>query len=42
MSVAKVVCVEIQAYPTAIKLLQLADMPVCQTGPVFLCDVSTG
>ena len=33
---------EIQAYRTAIANLQLADMPVCQTGPVLLCDVSTG
>ena len=33
---------KIQAYCAAIINHQLADMPVCQTGPVLLCDVSTG
>ena len=42
MAAAQVVREEIQAYRTAITNLQLADMPMCQTGPVLLCVVSTG
>ena len=42
MAKPQVACEEIQVYRTAITKLKLADMPVSQTGPVFLCDVSTG
>ena len=42
MAAAQIVSEEIQAYRTAIANLQFADMPVCQTGPILLCDVSTG
>ena len=42
MAAAQVVSEKIQAYSTDITNLQLADMPVCQTGSVLLCDVSTG
>ena len=33
---------EIQAYRNAITNLKLADIPVSETGPVLLCDVSIG
>ena len=42
MTTTQVVSEEIQAYRTDITNLQFADVPVCQTGPVLLCDVSTG
>ena len=42
MAAAKVVSEEIQSYRTAITNIQSADMSVCQTGAVLLCDVSTG
>jgi len=33
---------EVQAYLTAITNLHLANMPVSESGPVLLCDISTG
>ena len=42
MAAAQVVREEIQAYRTAITNHQLAYMPVCQTGPILLCNVSIG
>ena len=33
---------EIQAYRIANTNLKIADIPVSETGPVLLCDVSTG
>ena len=33
---------DIQLYRTAITDLKLAYMPVCDSGPVLLCDTSTG
>ena len=35
-------CDEVQSYKTAITNLTFANVPVCDSGPVLLCDVSTG
>ena len=35
-------CDEVQSYKTAITNLTFSDAPVCDSGPVLLCDVSTG
>ena len=42
MASAQAVSDDIQSYRTAISDLKLADMPVCDSGPVLLCDISTG
>ena len=42
MAKAQVASEEIQAYRTMLTNLKLADMPVSKTGPLLLCDVSTG
>ena len=42
MAAAQAVSDDIQSYRTAITDLKLADMPVCDSGPVLLCDISTG
>ena len=42
MAAAQAVSDDIQSYRTAIPDLKLADMPVCDSGPVLLCDISTG
>ena len=34
-------CGEVQSYKTAITNLTFANVPVCDSGPVLLCDVST-
>ena len=42
MAAAQAVSDDIQSYRTAITDLKLADIPVCDSGPVLLCDISTG
>ena len=42
MAQAQHVSLELQAYPTAITNMQLANMPLHPSGPVLLCDISTG
>ena len=42
MAQAQHVSLELQAYATAITNLQLANMPLHSSGPVLLCDISTG
>ena len=42
MAAAQAVSDDIQSYRTAITDLKLAGMPVCDSGPVLLCDISTG
>ena len=39
---AQHVSIELQAYPTVITNLQLANMPLHPSGTVLLCDISTG
>ena len=42
MAAAQALGGDIQSYRTAITDLKLADMPVCDSGPVLLYDISTG
>ena len=42
MAAAQAVSDDIQSYRTAITDLKVADMPVCDSGPVLLYDISTG
>ena len=42
MAQAQHASLELQAYPTAITNLQLVNMPLHPSGPVLLCDISTG
>ena len=42
MAQAQHASLELQAYPTAITNMQLANMPLHPSGPVLLCDISTG
>ena len=42
MARAQHASIELQAYSTEITNLQLANMPLHPSGPVLLCDISTG
>lgn len=42
MAEAQATSLEVHTSRTAITNLQLVEMPVCESGPVLLCDISTG